>query len=629
MSLIRAKGSWRQLAAFLFDLAAVCIAWAAGYVLRFDFTVPAGFARTGYYVFVMVLPLYGAMFWSFGLYRGLWLFASLPDLIRIVKAVATGAAGTLAMVIIIHPIPVVPRTVLFASPLVLLCLMGGARVTYRGLKEFYRYGGLLAKGKPVLVVGAGRAAASLTRELARSPEWRLAGFLDDDPAKRDRQLNGANILGAISELPQWTQTLKVQHVIVAIPSAPIEVQKGVFELCIRNGVKAMVLPALTALDEGKPFLSRIRGIDLEDLLRRDPVTIDMPHVEAMLKGQVVLVTGAGGSIGSELCRQIARFLPALLVAIELSEYALYQLCEEFLEKFPDTRLIPMAGDVKDPIFLNHVMGRYAPSIVFHAAAYKHVPLMEERNSWQAVRNNVLGTHRLACASIEHKVRRFVLISTDKAVNPTNVMGASKRLAEMVCLGLQKTSPDTNFEMVRFGNVLGSDGSVVPKFQEQIARGGPITVTHPEVTRYFMTIPEAAQLVLQASSMGRGGEIFMLDMGKPVKIVDLARDLIHLYGFSESQIKIVFTGLRPGEKLFEELLLDDETTRPTPHAKLRISSAREVSQTWLDEFLPWLTQRRILSDEEVRRDLRRWVLEYSPAGTTPLQPVPASGLPHGL
>lgn len=625
----RIKSSWLQLAAFTFDLSAVWLAWAAGYVLRFNFTVPTEFAHTGYYIFAMVLPLYGAMFWAFGLYRGLWLFASLPDLIRIVKAVASGAAGTLAIVIIIHPIPVVPRTVLFTTPLLLLCIMGGARVGYRALKEFYRYGGLLAKGKPVLVVGAGRAAASLTRELARSPEWRLAGFLDDDPTKLSRQLNGADILGPISELPRWAQALKVQHVIVAIPSAPIEVQKGVFELCIRNGVKAMVLPALTGLDEGKPFLSRIRSIDLEDLLQREPVCIDTPHVEAMLKGQVVLVTGAGGSIGSELCRQIACFAPALLVAVEISEYALYQLSEEFLEKYTSISLIPMAGDVKDLIFLHHVMGRYAPSIVFHAAAYKHVPLMEELNSWQAVRNNVLGTYRLACASIEHKVRRFVLISTDKAVNPTNVMGASKRLAEMVCLGLQKSTRDIHFEMVRFGNVLGSDGSVVPKFQEQIARGGPVTVTHPDVTRYFMTIPEAAQLVLQASSMGRGGEIFMLDMGKPVKIVDLARDLIQLYGFNESQIKIIFTGLRPGEKLFEELLLDDETTQPTPHAKLRISSAREVHSTWLEEFLPWLMQRRILSDEEVRRDLRRWVIEYVPAGTTPLHAVAALGQTRSL
>jgi FlaA1/EpsC-like NDP-sugar epimerase len=498
--------------------------------------------------------------------------------------------------------------------------MGGARAAYRATKEFYRYGGLLAKGKPVLVVGAGGAAAFLARELARSHEWRLVGFVDDDEIKQGRELSGVNILGPIAELPRFAKELKAEHVIVAIPSASIEKQKEVFALCIRNEIKAMVLPALTGLDEGKPFLSRIRSIDLEDLLRRDPVSIDTPGVEALLKRQVVMVTGAGGSIGSELCRQIAAFEPALMIAFELSEFALYQLSEEFHERFPNIALIALAGDVKDATVLDDIMRRFNPSVVFHAAAYKHVPLMEENNAWQAVRNNVLGTYRLGRMAIRHRVRRFVLISTDKAVNPTNVMGASKRLAEMVCQALQQGQDDTVFETVRFGNVLGSDGSVVPKFQEQIARGGPLTVTHPEVTRYFMTIPEAAQLVLQASSMGSGGEIYMLDMGKPVKIVDLAKDLIRLYGFRDDQIKIVFTGLRPGEKLYEELLTDDETTRPTPHPKLRIARAREVDREGLSEMLPWILQRSVLSDDVVRRDLRRWVPEYEPAALPSLEPV---------
>ena len=329
-----------------------------------------------------------------------------------------------------------------------------------------------------------------------------------------------------------------------------------------------------------------------------------------------MVTGAGGSIGSELCRQILRFGPVQLVAFDISEFAIYRLNEELRDKYPGVSVVPVIGDVKDSLLLDQVMGRYSPHIVFHAAAYKHVPLMEEINTWQAVRNNVLGTYRLARAAIRHDVARFVLISTDKAVNPTNVMGASKRLAEMTCSALQHQGlRRTQFETVRFGNVLGSAGSVIPKFQEQISRGGPVTVTHPEITRFFMTIPEASQLVLQASSMGRGGEIFILDMGKPVRIADLARDLIRLYGFSEEQIRVVFTGLRPGEKLYEELLADDETTTRTPHPKLRIAQAREVPDSLVDNLLPWLMQHRVLSDDEVRRDLRRWVPEYLPATAT--------------
>jgi FlaA1/EpsC-like NDP-sugar epimerase len=391
---------------------------------------------------------------------------------------------------------------------------------------------------------------------------------------------------------------------------------------VRAGVRAMVLPALTDVGEGQASLSRVRHIDLEDLLGREPVHIDTPHVEALLHARVVMVTGAGGSIGSELCRQILRFKPAQLIAFDISEYAMYRLVEELHERFPGLSIVPVIGDAKDSLLLDQVMARHTPHIVYHAAAYKHVPLMEEQNAWQAVRNNVLGTYRVARVAIRHDVKRFVLISTDKAVNPTNVMGASKRLAEMACQALQQTSERTQFETVRFGNVLGSAGSVIPKFQQQIAKGGPVTVTHPEITRFFMTIPEASQLVLQASSMGHGGEIFILDMGEPMKIVDLARDLIRLYGFTEDQIRIEFTGLRPGEKLYEELLADEETTTRTPHAKLRIALARGVPDNLLDELLPWLMQHRVLTDDEVRRDLRRWVAEYQPTlAAPPLRSVP--------
>lgn len=323
-----------------------------------------------------------------------------------------------------------------------------------------------------------------------------------------------------------------------------------------------------------------------------------------------MVSGAGGSIGSELCRQIAFFQPKLLLLFELNEFALYKMEQEFSEKFPAVAIVSLMGDVKNRDRVKQVLDTYRPSVIFHAAAYKHVPLVEESNTWEAIRNNVLGTYTIASEAVAHDVDKFVMVSTDKAVNPTNVMGASKRLAEMVCQSLQN-SGKTKFEMVRFGNVLGSAGSVIPKFQEQIAKGGPVTVTHPDIIRFFMSIPEAAQLVLQAGHMGKGGEIFVMDMGEPIKIVDLARDIIRLSGFTDDEIKITFTGLRPGEKLFEELLADDELTRPTPHPKLRIARAREADANWLEQIKAWIMQPGVQRDEAVRSALQKWVPEYTP------------------
>ncbi|MCA8487528.1 polysaccharide biosynthesis protein [Burkholderia multivorans] len=618
--MIRIKASWLSLSAFAFDLSAVAAAWLGAYVVRFNGSVPSDFLQGAINALVWVLPLHAVIFRLGGLYRGMWVFASLPDLVRIAKSLGVAIILIMVGAVLFQPVPIIPRSVLFLFPLFLFLLMGGARAVYRTAKEFYQYGGLVAQGKPVLLLGAGVAGASLARELKRSPEWRLVGLLDDDPTKSGREIYGYKVLGTISDLSAIAASLKVENVIIAMPSASIETHRRVATLCVRAGVKAMVLPALTVVPQGQGFLSRVRHIDLEDLLGRDPVRIDTPHVEALLQDRVVMVTGAGGSIGSELCRQIVRFRPAQLVAFDLSEYAMYRLTEEMREHAPGLPIVPVIGDAKDSLLLDWVFSRYTPHIVFHAAAYKHVPLMEELNAWQAVRNNVLGTYRVATAAIRYGVSHFVLISTDKAVNPTNVMGASKRLAEMVCQALQQTSGRTQFETVRFGNVLGSAGSVIPKFQQQISKGGPVTVTHPEITRFFMTIPEAAQLVLQASSMGRGGEIFILDMGEPVRIVDLARDLIRLYGFTDEQIGIEFTGLRPGEKLYEELLACDETTTRTPHPKLRIAAAREVQEHLIAELLPWLMQHRVLSDEEVRRDMRRWVPEYQSVTATNLRAV---------
>jgi FlaA1/EpsC-like NDP-sugar epimerase len=379
-------------------------------------------------------------------------------------------------------------------------------------------------------------------------------------------------------------------------------------------VKVLTVPSYDDLVSGRVTASTLREIELDDLLGRDPVVLDDEGLHQLLTDRVVMVTGAGGSIGSELCRQIAKFQPRLLVLLELNEYSLYSISEQMSSTFPDLATVCAIGDVKDEARVSQIICKYAPSLVFHAAAYKHVPLMESENAWAAFQNNVLGTHVVARAAAEHGVERFVLISTDKAVNPTNVMGATKRIAEQLCQVLQ-TRTHMLLVAVRFGNVLGSTGSVIPKFREQLAKGGPITVTHPEIIRYFMTIPEASQLVLQAGLMGRGGEVFLLDMGKPVRIVDLARDMIRLSGLAEDDVKIQFTGLRPGEKLFEELLGVGEESTATSHPKLRIvRSSSPPDCGVLDSLIPWLASASALSDDETRAALARWVPGYLPLTT---------------
>ncbi len=380
-----------------------------------------------------------------------------------------------------------------------------------------------------------------------------------------------------------------------MPTVTPGVRRRIVQQCIAAGAQVLTVPSFEEMMSGQANVDWLRRVELEDLLGREPVKLDAQQLSQKLAGRTVLVTGAGGSIGSELCRQIARFRPSLLVLYDVSEFALYTLLEEFASRMPEVPVAVRVGDVKATARLEAVMDEHRPELIFHAAAYKHVPMMEEGNAWEAIRNNTLGTLRVAEAAIAHGVDEFVLISTDKAVNPTNVMGASKRLAEMVCQSLQARGR-TRFETVRFGNVLGSNGSVIPKFAEQIARGGPVTVTHPEIIRYFMSIPEASQLVLQAAVMGRGGEIFVLDMGDPVRIVDLARDMIRLAGYTEEQVPIEYTGLRPGEKLYEELLADGENTRPTHHHKVKVARAADVPAHWLD-------------GDEARRDLKRWLPEY--------------------
>ena len=605
----------RTLAIILHDILVAAGAWLGAYWLRFNLSVPLEFQQAAGSTLLWVVPLQAVVFWRFGLYRGIWRFASLPDLKRIVMAVAIAALLVPLVLVLFRVEAVVPRSVLILDPLLLIIVMGGSRLSYRAWKEHRLASVLRPDSKPVLIAGAGSAADFLLRELARNPAgFHVVGLLDDSRDKRGRLVQGVPVLGPLDDVAQHAARMDVRDVVLALPSAAHEVRKRVTERCTEAGLNVMTIPSLEDLVAGRVSVSALRRLELDDLLGRDPVQLDDSGLHRLLTGKVVMVTGAGGSIGSELCRQIARYAPARLVLFEQSELALYAMEQELPQRFPDLAIEPVIGDVKQADAVERVMATHRPQVVFHAAAYKHVPLMENTNAWEALRNNVLGTYRVAQAAQAQGVGTFVMISTDKAVNPTNVMGASKRLAEMVCQCMQHGGEGqrsgTRFVSVRFGNVLGSSGSVIPKFQKQIEAGGPVTVTHPDITRYFMSIPEAAQLVLQAGLMGEGGEIFVLDMGEPVKIAELARLMIRLSGSDENRIRLEFTGLRPGEKLYEELLADDESTLPTPHAKLRIARARRADAEALAAWLAWLCGPR-QEEAAVKTWLHQHVPEYAP------------------
>lgn len=603
--------NFRSSLVFLFDLTAVLVAWFGAFFIRFNFEWPTGYELG---LWFGVLPLLIAQLiacrWA-GLYRGMWVFASLPDLKRVLRAVLISTAVLVVFTLFSIGRVQIPRSIVLLYPLLLLLIMGGGRATWRMWKEYLLYGNGGNKGKPVVVIGAGTAGAMLVRELGRSADWNVVALVDDDRTKWGLELSGRRVEGGTDKLVEILQRWGAKHVILAMPSAKAEALQRVTKIASQAGANLFTVPGLGELMSGRVAINMMRPVKIEDLLGRKSVHIDSDNVQAMLLGKTILVTGAGGSIGSELCRQLSRFSPSCIVLFEASEFALYMIEQWFTEHRPEIKIIPLAGDVKDEQRMAQVFNEWKPQVVFHAAAYKHVPLMEVGNAWQAVRNNVQGTLNVALCAQRFDAERFVLISTDKAVNPTNVMGATKRMAEMVCEVLHCQATGTRFQMVRFGNVLGSTGSVIPKFRAQIANGGPVTVTHPDITRYFMSIPEAAQLVLQAAAMGHGGEVFVLDMGEPVKIVDLARNMIRLSGFTGDEIRINFTGLRPGEKLYEELLADSEETLETPHAKLRIARSRPVPEGFYACIKGWVNEQSPVSDDQVRAELKRWIPEYEP------------------
>lgn len=605
----------RTFFALLHDVSAATFAWVVAYLLRFNFSIPPEHLEYMLKSMLWVVTLQGSVFITFGLYRGIWRFSSMSDLKLIILAIGSAALVITASLFMLSTGIVIPRSVLILDPLLLMLMMGGSRLAYRALKEHQQYGTAFKQGAPVIILGAGEAAITLVKDLARSTQWRVVGLLDDDKSMLGREVLGIKVLGQIQHLVNIYQGYAVKHVIIAMPTAHHQKRRQASELANELGLEVLTVPAIDDLMSGKVSVSQIRKVDVEDLLGRDAVKLDNSGLQHLIADQAVLVSGAGGSIGSELCRQILKFKPSLLVCFDISEFALYQLEQELGALNLKTKLLFMTGDVKNSQRVKNLLEQFHPAVVFHAAAYKHVPLMENGNVWQALSNNVIGTHTIAKACKEAGVEKFVLISTDKAVNPTNVMGASKRLAEMVCQGLQDNleseAMGTRFVIVRFGNVLGSSGSVIPKFRKQIAKGGPVTITHPEITRYFMSIPEAAQLVLQAGLMGKGGDILVLDMGEPVKIAALAADMIRLSGLQADEIKIEYVGLRPGEKLYEELLADDEHTIPTPHEKLRIAKARQVNMTWVKKLLKWLDSVENTNESLIKNELKFWVEEYSP------------------
>ena len=591
----------------------IAFAWNVTYLFRIGFDRWFE-ARPWYDFWVMlgIIAVYLALFAILRVPQSMWRFSGFGEVKRLTWA-CLGAGVACAAAVMGLQLYGVPRSVLALHPLVTLMSVCMVRIGYRMLYEHSRaqITGGDNEVRRALILGAGQAAKRLMAGIHQQG-WIVMGMLDDDPAKQGARIAGVPVLGPLESVSDRAVLGAATHLIIALPGASARQRRRAFELASAAGLPVLTVPSADELREGDPDIARgVRDIEPEDLLGREPVQLDEQGIDLVLHGKTVLITGAGGSIGSELCRQVARYRPARLVLVELSEFNLYTIEQELGQLFPHLELMRLICDVKDLPSLQRIFAAWRPQVVFHAAAYKHVPLMEEHNAAAALRNNTMGTYHAALASAHAGAERFVLISTDKAVNPTNIMGATKRAAEMVVSSLAVDHPATRFMAVRFGNVLGSSGSVIPKFKEQIARGGPITVTHPDIIRYFMTIPEAARLVIQAAAIGASGQVLVLDMGEPVKIVDLARDMIKLSGRSVEDIRIVFTGLRPGEKLFEELLADADATIPTPVPQLRIAKL-ESRESPVGELLRRIAEPDALTDGEVREQLMRVVPEYKPA-----------------
>jgi FlaA1/EpsC-like NDP-sugar epimerase len=587
------------------------MSYYGSFLLRFDFRPDATYQS----VFVRTLPLVVAVelfvFYAFGLLRGWWRYAGMSDALDICEASFASAVVLFLTIEMVLNVNGYPRSVLAINLALTVLLVGGTRFAVRAYTEGAQRG---AAELNTVIVGAGRAGSNIARELKHDSQLNLkpVGFIDDDPSKHGIRIHGLTVLGSSDCMSEILRRLRIRCVLIAIPSASGSQIEQIIAKCRQCKVDFKILPPFSRhINGGRSSIANLRDARLEDLLGRQPVQIDLASIRKQLEGRVLLITGAGGSIGSELSRQVCDFAPREVVLVDRSENALFQLGLDLSTNRPQQHFVPVIADIQDVSAMREIFALHRPDIVFHAAAYKHVPLMEQ-SCFQAVTNNIFGTYNVALVARQFGCKNFVMISSDKAVKPTNVMGVTKRIAELIILGLQHEH--TRYVAVRFGNVLGSNGSVVPIFQQQIAAGGPVTVTHPEARRFFMTIPEAVQLVLQASTMGVASDIFVLEMGQQIRITDMARNLIRLSGLEPDQdIPIIYTGLRPGEKLFEELMLDGEGIKPTSHPKIRVLDGGPVSfeqvQLWLDELSALVEAKNVYG---LIQTFQRIVPEYKPS-----------------
>jgi len=616
----------------VYDILVFALAFVGAYLIRFDFTLEPAYRVQILRILPLLLPGKVCIFVLFGLYKGMWRYTSLDDFWRLGEACLLSMLFYITATLYVFGIHGVPRSVFLLDALLTFFLSGGLRVVIRSYYttlpklrnlRLFRLPGFNRPGSPpksFLIVGAGAAGEKMYRTLLANPHLncRVTGFLDDDRAKWGRSVHGARVHGGVEMLPQVMHRGRIDEVLIAIPSATGPQMGRIIEICKTCGVRHRTLPEIGAIIDGKISIKNLRDVKFEDLLRRPPVNLDNTEIRRYLRGKRVLVTGAGGSIGSELCRQIVRFEPEELILVDASEVHLFNIQMELQHEFNFSRFRCVLGRVQDRPLMDDVFSGYRPQLIFHAAAYKHVPLLEQ-NPWKAIINNVLGSRVVMELALKYRVERFVLVSTDKAVRPTNVMGASKRLTELMLQALQGNG--VHFMAVRFGNVMGSSGSVLPLFRRQLEWGGPITVTHPEVTRYFMTIPEAAQLILQAGGLGHGGEIFILKMGTPVKIAKMAEELVRLSGKELGKdVEIIYTGLREGEKLYEELITQGEGIVGTGHEKIMVLRSNSWNgkknqaafKKWLDGNLQDLCRIAETHDAQaIRSKLADLLPEYVP------------------
>lgn len=606
----------RRIVLVILDIMTVCVASIAPLWIRFELNyrdIPAVYLNSAwdFMIFNVIMTL--AVFYVFKLYHSLWAFAGTAEVQNILAAcILSAILDFLGMKLMRYPIP---RSYYFVYALVLTGITTGTRFSYRIMRGMRHKAQNRKNGTRVMIIGAGDAGNTVIKEITNSSysTMMIKCIIDDDANKWGRFIQGIKIVGGRDRIVEYAALYGIDEIFIAIPSANRATMKALVEICKETSCKLRTLPGIYQLVNGEVNVSKLRDVDVEDLLGRDPIKVDLDSILNYVRGQTIMVTGGGGSIGSELCRQIAGHKPARLIIVDIYENNAYEIQQELKHKYPNLDLVVLIASVRNTNRINSIMKHYHPDIIYHAAAHKHVPLMEVSPN-EAIKNNVFGTWKTAQAAVQNGVKKFVLISTDKAVNPTNIMGASKRICEMI-IQTYNRHYDTEFVAVRFGNVLGSNGSVIPLFKNQIAAGGPVTVTHPDIIRYFMTIPEAVSLVLQAGVYAKGGEIFVLDMGEPVRILDLAKNLIRLSGYKvDEDIKIEFTGLRPGEKLYEELLMSEEGLMDTENKLIHVGKPIEFDETLFYVQLNRLKQAVEDECDDVRPLIQEIVPTYSPQST---------------